>query len=45
MQGEQDYVRNGKTRNWKNYFDDNLNTRANLWIQENQKQIGITFPE
>lgn len=45
VQGEEGYVRNGKTRGWRNYFDDDLNKRADLWIQNNQKRVGITFPE
>lgn len=45
VEGEEGYVRNGKTRGWRNYFDDDLNKRADLWIQENQKRVGITFPE
>lgn len=45
VQGEQEFVRNGKTRNWKSYFDDDLNKRADLWIKENQSRVGIKFPE
>lgn len=45
VQGEQEYVRSGKTRNWQNYFDEDLTQRADVWIQENQKCIGVKFPE
>lgn len=45
VQGEQDYVRKGKTRDWRNYFDEDLNKRADQWIQENQKLVGVKFPD
>lgn len=45
VQGEQDYVRKGKTKGWRDYFDEDLNRRADLWIRENQKRVGVKFPE
>lgn len=39
------FVRAGKTGGWRDYFDDDLNARADKWIQENIKDTDIQFPE
>lgn len=41
---EHNFVRAGKTGGWRSYFDDELNTRADKWIQENIKDNDIEFP-
>lgn len=45
VQGEQGFVRNGKTDGWKEYFKGELNDRANKWIADNLKNTDIRFPE
>lgn len=42
---EHNFVRVGKTGGWRNYFDEELNARADKWIQENIKDCDIEFPE
>lgn len=41
---EENFVRKGKSGGWKSYFDDDLNTEADIWIQENLKSFDIQFP-
>lgn len=42
---EHNFVRSGKTGGWRDYFDDELNARADKWIQENIKGTNIKFPQ
>lgn len=42
--GEQDFVRKGKTGAWCEEFTDELNIRADRWIEENLKNTDIKFP-
>lgn len=45
VKGEQEYVRKGKTSGWRSYFDEELNRRADNWIEENLKDAAIEFPD
>lgn len=42
---EHNFVRSGKSGGWREYFDEELNERADKWIQENLKDTDIVFPE
>lgn len=42
---DDNFVRTGNTGGWRNYFDDELNERANNWIKENLKNSDIEFPQ
>jgi hypothetical protein len=39
-----DFVRKGKVGDYKNYFDDEMNERADKWIDEHLKLTGVEFP-
>lgn len=41
---EQDHVRSGKNKGWKDYFDDELTKEANIWIEDNLKTTDMQFP-
>lgn len=41
---EHNFVRSGKTGGWKDYFDDELNAKADEWIRKNIKDTDIEFP-
>lgn len=43
--GEQDFIRKGKNGGWIEVFDKELNKRADDWIAENLKSVGINFPK
>lgn len=42
--GEQGFVRKGKTGGWSEEFTDELNERAERWIEENLKNTDLRFP-
>ncbi|KAJ8913236.1 hypothetical protein NQ315_016179 [Exocentrus adspersus] len=44
ISGEEGFVRNGKCGGWKDYFDEELNARADRWIDENLKDTDLKFP-
>ncbi|KAJ8977002.1 hypothetical protein NQ317_003428 [Molorchus minor] len=37
-------VREGKSGGWRNWFDDELNEKANKWIEDNYKETDLRFP-
>lgn len=45
IDGEQGFVRNGKSGSWKDRFDDDLEKIADRWIEENLKDCDMVFPK
>ncbi|CAH0564264.1 unnamed protein product [Brassicogethes aeneus] len=43
--GEQGFIRKGKSGGWKDYFTQELNKKADKWIEENLKTTDLTFPQ
>ncbi|KAJ8913237.1 hypothetical protein NQ315_016180 [Exocentrus adspersus] len=44
VSSEEGFVRKGKNGGWKDYFDEQLNARADRWIEENLKGTDLKFP-
>lgn len=44
LKTEENYVRKGKTGGWRDYFDQELEKRANQWIEENLRDTDCRFP-
>ncbi|KAL3273717.1 hypothetical protein HHI36_015147 [Cryptolaemus montrouzieri] len=44
IDGDGGFVRRGKSGDWKNYFDTDLNKKADEWIEENLKNTDFRFP-
>jgi len=42
--GEEAFIRKGKSESWKEEFSPELNRRADKWIQENLKHTDLRFP-
>lgn len=43
ISGEEAFVRKGKSGGWRDYFDEELNDRADRWIEENLKDTDLRF--
>lgn len=41
---EQSYIRNGKICDWEGYFTEEMNSEADLWIENNLKLVNMKFP-
>ncbi|KAF7285934.1 hypothetical protein GWI33_008907 [Rhynchophorus ferrugineus] len=44
LKNEAGFVRKGQTNGWRNYFDEDLEKRADKWIEENLKDTDLRFP-
>ncbi|XP_046965022.1 luciferin sulfotransferase-like [Vanessa cardui] len=42
--GKANFIRNGKTGNWRDYFDDEMTAEADKWISDNLKDTDFRFP-
>lgn len=44
LNNEQEFIRSGKNGGWKDYFTEEMNKEADIWIERNLQLIGIKFP-
>lgn len=45
LDNDQKCVRKGKIGTWNEFFDHDLNCRANKWVEKNLKQTDLKFPQ
>lgn len=38
------FIRKGESGGWEDMFTEELNAKANKWIEENLKETDLTFP-
>lgn len=44
LKSEAGFVRKGQTNGWKSYFDEDLDQKADKWIEDNLKGTDLRFP-